>query len=411
LSGCVIALCGLGCFLLLLISVPLSVTFVGPLAMGAALRGAGALAGVGRRVARVLLGRQIDPLSRREPVAVLRLFQGALGDPVDWRSLAYLAWKAPYSLVCGVLTVASFGYAFAFAAYPVRAVVTHVVGSTDGTPRGVYLAGVHFNTWPLVSVICLAGFVWLLVTPWLVHIIVILDVRMLSYLTGSSPTEQRVHDLEVSRARVVDDAAAMLRQIERNLHDGAQARMVAVAMALGQARKELTGRGARDEPGAEQSPEAVKVSRLLTSAHEDAKLAIAELRELASGIHPPILDSGLDAALTSLVTVTQIPVTLNVELTSRPAPAIEAIVYFCAAELLTNVAKHSRASHAEVAVRQVGDRLELRVSDDGIGNADARSGSGLRGLADRVSAVDGTLHVTSPAGGPTIVLAVLPFHT
>jgi signal transduction histidine kinase len=182
-------------------------------------------------------------------------------------------------------------------------------------------------------------------------------------------------------------------------------------MALGQARKELTGRGARDEPGAEQSPEAVKVSRLLTSAHEDAKLAIAELRELASGIHPPILDSGLDAALTSLVTVTQIPVTLNVELTSRPAPAIEAIVYFCAAELLTNVAKHSRASHAEVAVRQVGDRLELRVSDDGIGNADARSGSGLRGLADRVSAVDGTLHVTSPAGGPTIVLAVLPFHT
>jgi signal transduction histidine kinase len=215
----------------------------------------------------------------------------------------------------------------------------------------------------------------------------------------------RVRELERSRALVVDDAAARLRRIEQDLHDGAQAQMVAVVMKLGLARERLEGVVARSGPGDVQ-----RALELVDAAHRGAMEAITELRDLARGIHPPVLDEGLGAALATLATRTALPVELIVDLPDRPCDAIETIAYFCVAELLTNVAKHSGARQATVeAMRQPG-LVRLRVSDDGAGGARIEVGGGLAGLAERVTAVDGRLQLQSPTGGPTVVTVHLPSH-
>jgi signal transduction histidine kinase len=207
----------------------------------------------------------------------------------------------------------------------------------------------------------------------------------------------RVTELEISRERVVDAAEAERRRIERDLHDGAQQRLVALAMELGRARAKFG-----------DDPEGARV--LLDRAHIEAKEALTELRNLVRGVHPPILtERGLDAALSGLAALCPVPVDVHVEVPVRPKPAVEAVAYFMVAEALTNVAKHSRASHVNVVVEGHGfpGTLTVLVSDDGIGGADPH-GAGLSGLADRVSGVDGELSVESPSGGPTMISAVLP---
>ena len=220
-----------------------------------------------------------------------------------------------------------------------------------------------------------------------------------------APLPQRVRELERSRARVVDDSAARLRAIERDLHDGAQAQMVAVAMKLGLAREKLGGIAS-----ATGQPDLERVLELVDAAHRGAKQAIAELRDLARGIHPPVLDQGLETALTSLAAHSEVPVELVIDLPTRPSAAIETIAYFCAAELLANVAKHSGAGHATLTVMHASGLLRLRVSDDGSGGAHIEAGGGLAGLAERVRAVDGKLQVSSPPHGPTLVTVELPSH-
>ena len=219
------------------------------------------------------------------------------------------------------------------------------------------------------------------------------------------PFARRVRELEQSRARVVDDSAARLRRIERDLHDGAQAQMVAVAMKLGLATKKLGGM----VDGTEQA-DLERVLELVAAAHRGAKEAITELRDLARGIHPPVLDQGLGIALTSLAARGDVPVELVVDLPERPSAAIETIAYFCAAELLANVAKHSGARHATLEVAHVPGLLRLRVCDDGCGGARVEDRGGLAGLAERARAVDGSLQVISPPGGPTVVAVELPSH-
>jgi signal transduction histidine kinase len=215
----------------------------------------------------------------------------------------------------------------------------------------------------------------------------------------------RVRELEHSRARAVDDSAARLRQIERDLHDGAQAQMVAVTMKLGLAVKKLgrmvdgTGQGDLD-----------RVLDLVAAAHRGAREAIAELRELARGIHPPVLDHGLGAALTTVAARSDLPVELVLDLPERPSVAIETIAYFCAAELLANVAKHSGARHVKLEALHVPGLLRVRVTDDGSGGARTEARGGLAGLAERVSTVDGGLQISSPPGGPTVVTVELPSH-
>jgi signal transduction histidine kinase len=210
---------------------------------------------------------------------------------------------------------------------------------------------------------------------------------------------ERERELTERRARVVDEAEARLRRIERDLHDGAQVRLAALAMTLGEIKENL-----------EQAVDAEQTIALASAAHRGAKEALAELRDLARGIHPAVLDRGLADALSVLAEASAVPAELTVTIKTRPSLAIEAIAYFCAAELLANVTKHSGASRAAISVSGEDGRLVMKVSDDGSGRAMVKPGGGLAGLRDRVQTVDGRLTVDSPAGGPTIVTVELPVH-
>jgi signal transduction histidine kinase len=249
-------------------------------------------------------------------------------------------------------------------------------------------------------ILCSTGFWW----GALVIAVAALEL-WIAYHLLVAPLPQRVRELERSRAQVVDDSAARLRQIERDLHDGAQAQMVAVAMKLGLAREKLGGMVDKTGPA-----DLERVRELVAAAHRGAKEAITELRDLARGIHPPVLDQGLGAALATLAAHSQVPVELVVNLPERPSAAIETIAYFCAAELLANVAKHSGAQHATLEAVHLPGLLRVRVSDDGTGGARIEAHGGLAGLAERVATVDGRLQVSSPPSGPTVVTVELPSH-
>ncbi|GAU67649.1 putative two-component histidine kinase [Streptomyces sp. NBRC 110611] len=257
--------------------------------------------------------------------------------------------------------------------------------------------------------------------PWVARWLSNVDRAMVrGLLSPSDELERRIAELESDRMTVTDTAAADLRRIERDLHDGAQARLVALAMGLGLAKEKLL------EGQADAS-----VAAMVDEAHGEAKLALQELRDLARGIHPAILtDRGLGPALASLAGRCTVPTTVSVDLDERPAPAIEGIVYFTVSELLQNVAKHSGARRASVEVRRVrveggrpagpsdkggaarraGDQLLIQVVDDGRGGARLDGGSGMAGLAERLGSVDGLFVLDSPAGGPTRVTAELPWR-
>jgi signal transduction histidine kinase len=205
----------------------------------------------------------------------------------------------------------------------------------------------------------------------------------------------RIEELEESRAAAVNVQETELQRIERDLHDGAQARLVALGMSLGMAEDKVRN----DPEGA---------IALLAEARSDAKEALEELRDLARGIRPPILtDRGLEAAVASLAVRSPIPVDLSFGDPGRHTAAVETAAYFVAAEALTNAIKHSEATHVDIRVKRVEDRLVIEVIDDGRGGADA-TGNGLTGLRQRLAALDGTLRVASPVGGPTVVRAELP---
>jgi len=225
-----------------------------------------------------------------------------------------------------------------------------------------------------------------------------LDIAVARYLIGpggSTDQTERITQLERSRARVVDAAEAERRRIERDLHDGAQQRLVSLAMNLGRAKARFA-----DDPDAARE--------IIEQAHTEAKEALAELRNLVRGVHPPVLaDRGLDAAISGLAALCPVPVTVQAGTGPRPPASAEAIAYFVVAEALTNVAKHAHASRADVSVTRHGDVLRVLIRDDGVGGADPR-GQGLAGLADRLAGVDGRLSVRSPAGGPTVIEAELP---
>ncbi len=233
-------------------------------------------------------------------------------------------------------------------------------------------------------------------SPKLTELIIQLDVWLMRRLLGPSEDSLRIRELEQTRSHAINEAAATLRRIERDLHDGAQARLVALGMQLGRAERQL------ERGNTETGLDLVRQSR--------AEI-VQELRDLVRGIHPPALDSGLEPALATLAAKTPIPTTVRVQLESRLPAAAETILYFTAAELLTNAAKHSGAQ--AVAVTVIGDAREdyvrLIVTDDGRGGARLDgAGSGLRGLAERIRTMDGQLTVDSPVGGPTTVTVQQP---
>ncbi|MET1071060.1 MAG: histidine kinase [Umezawaea sp.] len=214
--------------------------------------------------------------------------------------------------------------------------------------------------------------------------------------TARATLATRVQELAESRADTVDAQAAELRRIERDLHDGAQARLVALGMSLGMAEDLLS-----------RDPDAART--LLTEARESSTLALSELRDLVRGIHPPVLsDRGLDGAVRALGLALPLPVDVDIEMAGRAQAPVESAVYFAVAETLANVAKHSAASSAWIRIRHADDRLAVMIGDDGRGGAEVVAGGGLRGIERRLAAFDGTLGLASPAGGPTIVTLELP---
>jgi signal transduction histidine kinase len=254
-----------------------------------------------------------------------------------------------------------------------------------------------------VAVVAAAGL--LLAAPWVARQVAQADAASARALLGPGRSEelaQRVESLARSRADLVAAADAERRRIERDLHDGAQQRLVSLAMNLGMARERFPG-----------APE--PVSRAIADAHDEAVLALSELREFIRGLHPAVLnDRGLDAALSGLAARAPLPVRLRVDVPRPASPSVEAVAYFIVSEALTNVAKHAQATQAEVTVTGDGDVLRIAVTDDGSGGAvpaeddGAGAGTGLRGLAQRAAAVDGTLTIDSPPGGPTVIAAELP---
>ncbi|MFI9077003.1 sensor histidine kinase [Streptomyces sioyaensis] len=252
-----------------------------------------------------------------------------------------------------------------------------------------------------------AGLVALAAVPGLAAGLVRLEILLGRAVLGVSRSDElarRVEDLTASRAGAVDAADAERRRIERDLHDGAQQRLVSLALNLGLAKATLT-----DLP-----PE---VREVIDAAHREAKDAIEELNSLVRGLHPAVLDElGLDAALSGLAARAPLPVRLRVDLPpdlpQRTAPAVEAVAYFVVSEALTNIAKHAReATRAEVTVTRFGEILRVVIADDGMGGADPSKGSGLTGLAQRVRSVDGTFRMSSPMGGPTMMSVELPCLT
>ncbi|MEV0279485.1 sensor domain-containing protein [Streptomyces sp. NPDC050610] len=334
--------------------VALSVTVIGLPLLALGLSGSRGLGRTERSRARALLGLAIEepsPLRRhRRGRGFFPWLWTALKDPVGWRSTLYLFIRLPWGIFTFVVTLLTL-----IIGWPVLGFVARGLSNADrAMVRGL--------------------------------------------LSPSGELEQRIEELESDRGVVFDTAAADLRRIERDLHDGAQARLVALAMDLGLAKEKLL-----EDPAA--------AARMVDEAHGEVKTALQELRDLARGIHPAILtDRGLGPALVSVAGRCTVPVDVSVDLAVRPAAAIEGIAYFTVSELLQNISKHSGARAAGVELWRVRNRLMLQVRDDGRGGASTGKGSGLAGLAERLGSVDGLFVVDSPVGGPTVVTAELPWR-
>jgi len=313
-----------------------------------------------------------------------------LAERATWGEIGYGLLRFPVSAVAATLSVAAWAAGLVLLTLPIY--------NRYLPSGGAEIGGTVFKNAPVLAASAVIGLVLLLAAPQLTRGLATADAALSRWLLGPrSDLAARVTELEISRERVVDAAETERRRIERDLHDGAQQRLVALAMELGRAKAKFA-----------DDPEAAK--NLVDQAHAQAKEALTELRNLVRGVHPPVLtERGLDAALSGLAALCPIPVDVHVDVPVRPKSAVEAVAYFMVAEALTNVAKHSRASQAKVVVEGHGypGTLTVMISDDGIGGADADS-PGLSGLADRVSGVDGRLSVESPSGGPTIIAAELP---
>ena len=339
----------------------------------------------------VLLGTEIPgpPPRPDEPTGWRRLNLLFLARST-WLPSVYALVRLPLSVIEAVVVSSVWGIGLALLTLPAY---------NGALPGGsAHLGSFALNNAAWVALGVATGVALLLGAPPLTRVVAAGDTVVARWLLGPgrrAGMAARIGELETSRARVVDAAETERRRIERDLHDGAQQRLVSLAMELGRARAKFGS-----------DPEAAEA--IVGQAHEQAKEALTELRNLVRGVHPPVLsDRGLDAALSGLAALSPVPVTVRVDLAERPPPPVEAIAYFVVAEALTNVAKHAKASRALVTVSRTGDLLNVAISDNGIGGA-SLAGRGLSGLAARTAGIDGRLLVTSPDGGPTVIEAVLP---
>ncbi|MEU5877556.1 sensor histidine kinase [Spirillospora sp. NPDC047279] len=330
----------------------------------------------------------------RNPFGKLRVLAA---DPATWKDFLYLALLFPVSLAEFVISVTLWSATGMFLILPI--LVMFQGGYEINFGVFAYWAGNPVTALPWTVV----GLGLLTLAMYVTRVMAIGHALLSRWLLGPSRSQienrelrQRTEHLQASRARGVDAVEAERRRIERDLHDGAQQRLLAVAMDIGRARAKL-----------EEDPEGART--LIEQAHAGTKEAISELRDLARGIYPAILtDRGLDPALSGLAGRAPVPVEVDVDLPERPPAAVESIAYFIVAESLANIAKYARATRASVRVVREDNWVVVEVIDNGVGGAMALPDGGLAGLADRAATIDGMLIVDSPPGGPTIIRADLP---
>ena len=389
-----------------IIGVVLTVAFVGVVIVSGGLRAARGFGHGQRGLARRVLGEEIsEPIAFNHRPGLFGWLRACLSDGAAWRAVGYFVAKVP-------LTVFGIWFALSVWVEALARIASPFIGYNGigrfGAFGRLFTPGVGPGPGgPNRFGVFVTGVVLLFVAPWTMRLVVHLDRQLMQFLLGPDAAASRVRTLEESRSKTLDAATETLRRIERNLHDGTQAQLVALAMRLGQANEKLARLGAENE-----SADVAAIRHLVDEAHRGAKEAITDLRDLARGIHPPALDTGLENALATLAARSPVPTEVTVSVQTRPTPAVEAICYFCAAELLANVAQHAQASRASLTCAQHGPWLRVVVRDNGQGGATVHRGgassSGLAGLADRIGAVDGHLSIASPTGGPTAITVDLP---
>ncbi|WP_326569434.1 sensor domain-containing protein [Amycolatopsis rhabdoformis] len=373
----------------LVVGLALSPLGLGLLVLAGVVRSMRLFGGVHRRLAGALLDTPLRaPAPMRLRPGLGHWLAARLGDRPAWRAGSYLVLRVPLSFAGFAVAGSLLVFGAAGAIYPVLWFFTR-----DVLP--VY--NIFSRTWPGTVLWAVGGVLALGAVPWVVHSLAYVDRQLARLLLSGPGLRQRLRFLEETRATALEDAAQQLRRIERDLHDGAQAQLVAMAMKLGLAKEEL----------AAGSVDLDQVRMLVDAAHGNAKQALVELRDLARGIHPAALDKGLDVALSTVAGSAGMAATVSVRLSRRPPPSLETVVYFAAAELMTNVAKHSGKPCA-VAIDDHDGVLRLTVTDAGPGGAAVVPGGGLAGIAERLRPVDGELTVSSPPGGPTRVTAEVP---
>jgi signal transduction histidine kinase len=407
ITGSALAAFGLAFVLLTMAAgIVFVVTFLGLIIIALSVRGARGIGGMQRALTRGLLHETIaEPAPFTARPGFFGWLQSALRDGPGWKAIAYLFFKVPLSILAILAAFSVWWDAFTCLTFPFSGAYQP---ASFGVVRWVFAPGylsVGGPSWIHSGFIVFTGVILLFAAPWAVRAIIYLDRTLMHAMLGPDPLSVRVQSLEHARAQTVDASAATLRRIERDLHDGTQAQLVALAMQLGMAKEKLAD---TDNVDIEQ------VRALVDDAHKGAKEAITELRDLARGIHPPALDIGLEGALSTLAARCTVPTELEVSIADRPTPAIEAIAYFCVAELLANIAQHAEASRARITCAQHGRWLRVVVRDDGKGGAQpskvGSSSSGLIGLGDRVHTVDGQFDIISPRQGPTVVTIDLPLN-
>jgi signal transduction histidine kinase len=379
-------------FVLTVVGLATSVVWVGLPLLWLAMNTARAGATVERSWVRVALRTDI-PSPYREKIdgSLWQRWKHQFTDPATWRDYGYLTLLVPVAAMEFTSFITMWAIVAAFVAVPFWisyapfAVVVGDFWTIDSFYSSLPIAVIGLALIPFA--------VW--GTRWLGA----LHGRMARALLGPTRADQlaiEAERLQSSRARGVEAAEAERRRIERDLHDGAQQRLVAVAMGLGRAKSKM-----------DSDPEGAAV--LIAEAHADAKLAIKELRDLARGIYPSVLgDRGLDAALSALAARVPIDVELSVDVDPRPPTSVESAAYFTVGEALTNITKHSNGTRATVRVNRVDTGVLVEVTDNGQGGAELKPGGGLAGLADRAATIDGVVVVVSPVGGPTVIRAELP---
>ncbi|MBP1818565.1 signal transduction histidine kinase [Mycobacterium sp. OAE908] len=335
-----------------------------------------------------LLDVQIDaPPAFRRPAGRLQTIPAALTDAVGWRSLGFLALQAVLMTPVGYLVIVGIAMSLAL-------VISPIAWAVMGEPFVSF--GEPVDSLPAYLLLSAGGLITLYLLGWLMLGLGRGHVWLAGMLLAPTERERRVGQLERARADVVDDSAATLRRVERDLHDGTQARLITVAMALARAEEHFA------------SSDVTRGRELVSDALANTKDTLTELRDLVRGIRPPALDLGLGEAVQTLAARNPIPVEVAVDLAARPSIGVETMAYFCVAELLANVSRHSGASHASVRINGDAAQLRITVRDNGSGGAAVGNGTGLTGLRDRLAMLDGRLEIDSPAGGPTAVTVVVP---